>query len=1155
MTDIPTLLELSDNSVTGAVLFGTIVPDIKKPSTFDYLQPVNDKRDIPVLIDLVGIEVHGVRGYAKGQIFTMADRSFVENAKSKKSGRLGVVLSGGSLKLNNPNEDDFASYLKWTRRDNQWRLQSVNVHPLKQADFPEFFKVIAEGYKNKWVFKYPCEVPTSYRPVGGGYDFQMLDGSSFGGERVPVGVATKEQTATTERKPLETQWTKTPPPLPQVAEVSKDFFNSNLSGSLGVSQESNVGDMAKTLQNTRATQTIAQGKKRIENRDEFIKPTKNFKHMEDEVDKSKDQVKANLKYLQKLGKPEKEENDEVASLEEDEELKQDHIIVAENAFAKVYSSWGKTQGEFTGRALFKTAVETLLSRDGRDAKGDPVFNELLELYGADILGFLSCKTPAPRHPMPENEKYEKLAYFLEEQTFYIYYQMIDTILGTGSRLSDSFYQSYHEDISLEKVLEKNPYMLCFIDPRFSIEELDKIAMAWGISPSSQEVLRARNVAYMHNFMLDSSNMVIGDNTMVRLSDLRRGVKSGYLISSFSYNVLQSEGTLIKQSRIESLRYFIRASITPDNFKLNRDKWFKRGGKYHREIRGTNIDSMISDFIKSGLGVRLSFGGTDYVSDYVFARKELYIYQRLYELSKQRVKKLTDEQIQRCLENFEELKTKEFELDEPFKLEQRQADALKLIRNPVMCLTGPAGSGKTTTAEALVYGAETMLGFSEDEIMFCAPTGKAANRLKEVVKRPTRTVNSLFGIGGDSISIKDPDNVRKKDNIRLLVMDESSMPNINLLYEMMIRIEDGTHIYFLGDIEQLPPIGFGKPFANMLTFLPTVVLNVGKRASEKSAISRNAKRIIEESDGVIEDLIDADDFRIVHTQDIAQGVAHVSNIIKYHLGREESPIGFSPVKNMGVVDDPDDIQVITPINKYDWGTVELNKRLQDIFNPLNPNDIYISFPRGPKDSVDFRKGDRVIHTRTNESDRTRFKANEDGSFTVIEDTGINNGEQGKLIGFYYPTSLVFKTNSGDTDEETQKSFSAKGNKNLIYVGVQYSDTDSNTGEAYNFMVFYKAEVNVAMGKQIHVISNELKNLDLAYALTTHKLQGSEAKLVIAIFFPVGRGGFISRNMIYTAESRGKKAEYFIGDVLGRDSTVNKGRKIEQTNRRVSMLDKF
>ena len=262
----------------------------------------------------------------------------------------------------------------------------------------------------------------------------------------------------------------------------------------------------------------------------------------------------------------------------------------------------------------------------------------------------------------------------------------------------------------------------------------------------------------------------------------------------------------------------------------------------------------------------------------------------------------------------------------------------------------------------MYALIKLLEIDEDGIVFAAPTGKAANRLKEVVKRQTRTIHSLYGLGVEDYSLQEKSVPARevRSDIRVLIIDESSMINIDLMYNALLRVDNHTRIFFLGDIEQLPPIGFGKPFANLLRFIPCVVLNVSKRAAENSTIARNNKRIIDT--GSIEDLEDGDDFRLIQEEN-PQNVANlILDVCKYHLGKGTAN-NFNPIKNLKVLD-VDDIQVATPLNKGPWGIKSLNTQLQDIFNPRKQKETYIVMQVGKDEFQEFRLGDRVIHLCNN-----------------------------------------------------------------------------------------------------------------------------------------------------------------------------------------------
>ncbi|MNV54427.1 ATP-dependent RecD-like DNA helicase [compost metagenome] len=119
-------------------------------------------------------------------------------------------------------------------------------------------------------------------------------------------------------------------------------------------------------------------------------------------------------------------------------------------------------------------------------------------------------------------------------------------------------------------------------------------------------------------------------------------------------------------------------------------------------------------------------------------------------------------------------------------------------------------------------------------------------------------------------------------------------------------------------------------------------------------------------------------------------------------------------------------------------------------------------------------------------------------------------------------------------------------------MEFSSIDVDTSEPIHFYILYRSEVFNQTALDYHVSSRDLAFLDLAYALTVHKLQGSQAKLCICVFLFVG-GNFISRNMLYTGLTRAQIADYLLGDVYGRNSAVNRGRRIEQTELRTTNLD--
>ena len=140
-------------------------------------------------------------------------------------------------------------------------------------------------------------------------------------------------------------------------------------------------------------------------------------------------------------------------------------------------------------------------------------------------------------------------------------------------------------------------------------------------------------------------------------------------------------------------------------------------------------------------------------------------------------------------------------------------------------------------------------------------------MKEVVKKPTRTINSLFGIGNESYELLDDSVIKKKSEIKVLPVDESSMINLNLMYSVLSKLDlDSVRIVLIGDANQLSPIGKGLPFINLLKFMPCQFLAVSKRAVEGSNITLSSDIInnFSENDNW-KDLESKDDFFLMKVE--------------------------------------------------------------------------------------------------------------------------------------------------------------------------------------------------------------------------------------------------------------------------------------------------
>ena len=288
---------------------------------------------------------------------------------------------------------------------------------------------------------------------------------------------------------------------------------------------------------------------------------------------------------------------------------------------------------------------------------------------------------------------------------------------------------------------------------------------------------------------------------------------------------------------------------------------------------------------------------------------------------------------------------------------------------LLLITGGPGTGKTTILNGLL----SLLGQMQLRCLLAAPTGRAAKRLTEVTGEDASTIHRLLEAGidqntGKMIFVRDEDNPLKAD---VVIVDEMSMVDVQLLYSLLKASPEGKRLILVGDPDQLPPVGPGFPFNDMLRSgeLPAVRLTEIFRQAQQSLIVMNAHRV---NRGEMPDLrtVNSDFFFMRRQSEEAVG-----QLIR-DLCTTRLP------KNMGIP--ADQIQVLSPTRKGGVGTMSLNKMLQSALNPPTPEKKERAFGE-----YIFREGDRVMQIRNNYD--IMWKRT-DGSEVG---TGIFNGDVGVI----------------------------------------------------------------------------------------------------------------------------------------------------------------
>ena len=557
-------------------------------------------------------------------------------------------------------------------------------------------------------------------------------------------------------------------------------------------------------------------------------------------------------------------------------------------------------------------------------------------------------------------------------------------------------------------------------------------------------------------------------------------------------------------------------------------------------------------------------------------KEFEIYKVLQEKGTKETG-VTPEVVEKAISVFEEKKG--------FSLEPLQKDGAYLVMYKAAVLSGCAGSGKTTTSDLMTEILKSEL--KNYEVVYGTPTGKACRRLAEVVGGTVKTLNSLFGVGIESEPYLSPVYPKKNNtgSKKAYIFDEMAMCNTDLLYEVVKNLGDEDITYFLGDIKQLPPIGRGIPFSMLMSILPCVELGVSKRSASGSLVNYNTTLINFLSDGKLHELkYDNTSFVKVECDDTmlaTECCEMFKGLLKGNFGKRY---------------EEDDIQVITEYQtpKKLWSAPILNVPIQDY---LRSNDKLLFYNVERK----FYQNDRVIHLKRNSYEMRRYIKQGFDTFIEVPTFGAVNGEVGKLVTaqrsdmvnieplnkesfleWYVERGMKtaderlekeaksisegtevsieeyieknkerFKENlkkeaedliqKHDEKEEDLRDDEGFQDSDFYFVEVKYYDNDLKT----DVIVLYRAhlkgnESTFGEDGEKYFAGGDLENLDLAYALTAHKMQGSQAKAVIAVFGKGCSSDFVNRNMINVIITRSEEFVGMIGSITGSDSAITQGR---------------
>jgi len=255
-------------------------------------------------------------------------------------------------------------------------------------------------------------------------------------------------------------------------------------------------------------------------------------------------------------------------------------------------------------------------------------------------------------------------------------------------------------------------------------------------------------------------------------------------------------------------------------------------------------------------------------------------------------------------------------------EQRHA-VMAALQKKLTCITGLPGTGKTTSIKEILSILENY-GY---RYCLAAPTGKAAKRMTEQTGREAKTIHRLLEFKKDGTFSRNKSNPLDAEYV---IIDEASMIDIQLMASLLKAVQGRTSLILIGDYNQLPPVGPGNLFRDIVDRGLCYISRLVKihRQAEGSTIIRAAHII---NEGKRLNLSNTEDFifrKVTSPEDI-----------KKEILRE--------------VSDNQYIQVLSPMKKGTIGTIELNKSIRELFFSLAGDSV-----------IPFNVGDRVIQKYNN-----------------------------------------------------------------------------------------------------------------------------------------------------------------------------------------------
>ena len=321
------------------------------------------------------------------------------------------------------------------------------------------------------------------------------------------------------------------------------------------------------------------------------------------------------------------------------------------------------------------------------------------------------------------------------------------------------------------------------------------------------------------------------------------------------------------------------------------------------------------------------------------------------------------------------------IDQSFAiLEEEQQEAVRqALQQKVLVITGGPGTGKTTLLNSLL----ALLRRAKFSFVLAAPTGRAAKRMAESAGEEAMTIHRLLEYNPHEGGFQRSEDRPLEADV--VIIDEASMVDLALMDNLLSAIDRHSHLVLIGDVDQLPSVGPGSVLRDLIDsgMIPVVMLRRIFRQDRHSLIVANAHRILQGQSLVTQSDNSERDFILLARESEEEILQSLKELVKEKLPR---------TLNLAADEIAHAIQLLTPMHRGMLGTIQLNREMQSLLNPIGD-----SLQRGENYDKGIYNGDLG---RITDIDRKEGKVHVDFYDKTVE----YNDDELDEISLAYATSI-------------------------------------------------------------------------------------------------------------------------------------------------------